>query len=175
MVTISYAITAVNEHEELERLLDQINKVIRDEDEIVVQLDSKVTPEVRVITEKFIDKTNCGYKVIYFDLNKDFATFKNNLKNNCNKDICIMIDADEFLSDELYALPEILELNPEFDLFLVPRINTVFNIGLSHVEKWGWNISKNENYISERELDMDNPIELDHYNLLKKFNLIIEE
>jgi hypothetical protein len=60
-------------------------------------------------------------------------------------------------------------------MFSVPRINTVENIGLSHIDIWKWNITKNENYTTEKELDLDNPKDLDHYNLLKKYNLIIEE
>ena len=45
MVSISFAITACNEHVELERLLDQLNSSIRPEDEIVVQLDTTATEE----------------------------------------------------------------------------------------------------------------------------------
>lgn len=176
MTTISFAISACTEHVELERLLDQINSFIKPEDEVVLQLDLTATEEVKKIAEKYNVNTKYEYHRIHYPLNGDFSSFKNNLKNHCTRDIFIMIDADEYLSEGLLEnIHEILELNPEVDLFSVPRINTVFNIGLSHVEQWGWNISKNENYISERELDMDNPIELDHYNLLKKYNLIIEE
>ena len=60
-------------------------------------------------------------------------------------------------------------------MFLVPRINTVNNLGLSNVQKWGWNINKLENYISEKEFDLNDPQDKDEYELLKKYNLIIEE
>ena len=53
MPSISYAITACNEHVELERLLDQLNEHVRPEDEIVVQLDSNHTPEVKEIADKY--------------------------------------------------------------------------------------------------------------------------
>jgi hypothetical protein len=53
MKTISYAITAYNEHVELERLLDQINKHIRPEDEVVVQMDRLATDEVKLVTDKY--------------------------------------------------------------------------------------------------------------------------
>ena len=53
MKTISYAITACNEHVELERLLDQLNEHIRPEDQITVQLDTTATDEVKKVAEKY--------------------------------------------------------------------------------------------------------------------------
>ena len=38
--SISYAITACNEHVELDRLLSQLTEHIRPEDEIIVQMDT---------------------------------------------------------------------------------------------------------------------------------------
>jgi len=35
-------------------------------------------------------------------------------------------------------LPDILESNPEVDVYLVPRINTVSGITEEHILKWGW-------------------------------------
>jgi glycosyltransferase involved in cell wall biosynthesis len=142
MVTISYAITAVNEHIELERLLDQLNNNIRPEDEIVVQLDNTATPEVKKIAEKYNVGTPYEYHRIIFALNKDFATFKNNLKNHCTRDFIFFIDADEYLGEELINnLPEILELNPTHDIFLIPRVNTVEGITHEHIVKWGWDVN----------------------------------
>jgi hypothetical protein len=56
MITISYAITACNEAVELERLLDQINKYIRPGDEIMLQLDTNATYNVKQVAEKYIPK-----------------------------------------------------------------------------------------------------------------------
>jgi hypothetical protein len=36
-------------------------------------------------------------------------------------------------------------------------------------------VSKLEDYIEEKEFDLDNPKDLDEYNLLKKYDLIIKE
>jgi hypothetical protein len=79
MPTISYAITACNEHVELERLLDQLNEHIRLEDEIVVQLDNTATDEVKKVAEKYNVGTPYEYHRILFGLKGDFASFKNNL------------------------------------------------------------------------------------------------
>ena len=126
MPTISYAITACNEHVELERLLDQLNEHIRPEDEIVLQLDTTATDEVAKVAEKYNVGTKYEYHRVYASLNGDFASFKNNLKNHCSKDYIFQIDADEYLSETLLEyLTAILEDNTHIEMLSVPRINTV--------------------------------------------------
>jgi len=140
MPSISYAITACNEHAELERLLDHLEDWIRKEDEVVIQLDTTATEEVKEVAFKYPNLVT----VTTFSLAGDFAQFKNNLKNYCIKDYIFQIDADENLSQDLILnLPEILELNPEIELFAVPRINTVKGLTQEHIQKWGWNVNEN--------------------------------
>lgn len=137
MPSISYAITACNEHVELDRLLSQLSSSIRDKDEIVVQMDITATEEVKAVVNK--------YKLMnYFHpLNKDFATFKNNLKGLCTKDYIFQIDADEYLSEELLTyLPAILEDNSRVEMFSIPRINTVEGLTEQHVKQWGWRVDE---------------------------------
>jgi hypothetical protein len=137
MPSISYAITACNEHVELDRLLNQLSSSIRDEDEIVVQMDITATDEVKAVVNK--------YKLMnYFHpLNKDFATFKNNLKGLCTKDYIFQIDADEYLSEALLAyLPAILEDNSKVEMFSIPRINTVEGLTQEHIKQWGWRVDE---------------------------------
>jgi glycosyltransferase involved in cell wall biosynthesis len=137
MPSISYAITSCNEHVELDRLLDQLSSSIRDEDEIVVQMDITATEEVKAVVNK--------YKLMnYFHpLNKDFATFKNNLKGLCTKDYIFQIDADEYLSEELLTyLPAILEDNNSVEMFSIPRINTVEGLTQEHIRQWGWRVDE---------------------------------
>ena len=137
MPSISYAITACNEHVELDRLLSQLLSSIRNEDEIVVQMDITATDEVKAVVNK--------YKLMnYFHpLNKDFATFKNNLKGLCTKDYIFQIDADEYLSEELLTyLPAILEDNHSVEMFSVPRINTVEGLTEQHIKQWGWRVNE---------------------------------
>ena len=132
MVSISYAITACNEHVELARLLELLENNIRDEDEIVIQLDmDNMTKEVKQIANKYTAHP----------LNGDFATFKNHLTKFCTKDYIFQIDADEYPHLHLInSLPEILEYNP-IDVILVPRINTVEGLTAQHVSQWGWNVN----------------------------------
>jgi hypothetical protein len=135
-MTISYAITACNEHVELDRLLDQLCSYTRvEKDQIVVQMDLNATDEVVAVVEKY------NLMKYYYPLNNDFAAFKNNLSGLCIGDAIFQIDADEYPHTELIEnLPAMLEVNPDVDVFLVPRINTVEGLTQEHIQKWGWNV-----------------------------------
>jgi glycosyltransferase involved in cell wall biosynthesis len=138
MPSISYAITAHNEHIELDRLLEQLDRNIQDIDEVVIQLDTTATPEVEEVCYKYP-----AFTLIQFPLNNDFASFKNNLKNKCNRDYIFQIDADEYLSDQLIEwLPIILEANNEVEMFSVPRVNTVEGLTEQHIKQWGWYVDE---------------------------------
>jgi len=137
-MTISYAITACNEHVELERLLEQLNYNIRDIDEVVIQLDTTATDEVKEVCYAYP-----AFTLWEYPLSGDFATFKNHLKSKCTRDYIFQIDADEYLVPELITfLPEILEMNPEIEMYAVPRINTVEGITQEHIQKWGWRVNE---------------------------------
>jgi glycosyltransferase involved in cell wall biosynthesis len=138
MPSISYAITACNEHVELDRLLEQLDRTIQDIDEVVIQLDTTATPEVEEVCYKYP-----AFTLIQFPLNKDFASFKNNLKKHCTKDYIFQIDADEYLSEELLTyLPAILEDNSNVEMFSIPRINTVEGLTEQHIRQWGWRVDE---------------------------------
>ena len=140
-MNISYAITVHNELEELMKLLDFLNNNIREEDEIVIQYDEGgVTQEVLEFLN--IKKQIHGYTVIGFPLNKDFASYKNNLKSNCKGDFIFQIDADEIPHEVMIAyLPQVLEDNP-VDIIFVPRVNTVDGLTQQHIDKWRWNVNE---------------------------------
>ena len=68
---------------------------------------------------KIVEKMHKNHTVVSFPLNKDFATFKNNLKENCTKDYIFQIDADEYLSETLLEyLTAILEDNTHIEMLL---------------------------------------------------------
>jgi len=148
MVSISYCITVCNEHKELERLVSLLILKIKFQDEIVIQVDSlNGTKEVLEVVAKEQNMSS-RIKLIKFPLNKDFASFKNNAYKECTKDYIFQIDADEYPSDILIDnIHDILEMNPEFELFLVPRINTVQGLTEAHIQKWGWRLNE-KNWIN---------------------------
>jgi len=132
---ISLAITVCNEHQELETLLDYLSdRAFSPEYEVVIQIDkdNHTDDVIGVIVGR-------GIKHWFYPLNKDFASYKNELANHCEGEYIFQIDADELPSVELLdMLPSILESNPEVDVYLVPRINTVSGITEEHILKWGW-------------------------------------
>jgi glycosyltransferase involved in cell wall biosynthesis len=138
---ISYAIPVCNEHEELKRLLEFLHQNIEENDEIVIQCDQgNTTPEVYEVLGTW---QGGPLKVIEFPLKGDFASFKNNLKENCLGDWIFQIDADELPHEFLITnLKEVLKLNPTTELFLVPRVNTVDGLTQEHINKWHWNINE---------------------------------
>lgn len=118
--SISYAITAWNEHKEIDRLLHQIKSVLKQNDEIIIQLDTEATDEIKEVIKSH------GLTPYFFSLNENFTSFKNNLKQFCTKDYIFQIDADEFLSEELLRdIDILLKTYNEIDCLIIPRINTL--------------------------------------------------
>jgi glycosyltransferase involved in cell wall biosynthesis len=134
---ISIAITVCNEYKELETLLDYLSeRALSPNYEVIVQIDEENhTPEVVHI---ILDR---GIKHHFYPLNKDFASYKNELIKHCSGEYIFQIDADELPNvDLLDILPGILKANPEVDVYLVPRINTVSGITEEHIHKWKWKV-----------------------------------
>ena len=142
-MSISFAITAYNEHEELQVLLNQLEQIAKSDDEIVIQLDSKATPEVLSLVDQFINKDfTFTVKKCVFDLNNHFADFKNNLKSYCTKDWIFQIDADETLSETFSrVIHEVLDANDGIDLIAVPRVNIVKGLEQNDITQWHWQVN----------------------------------
>jgi len=141
---ISFAITAYNEHEELNQLLNQLVQIVKPTDEIVIQLDNKATEEViKLVDEFFIKHSNTiNIKKTHFSLDNHFANFKNNLKSYCSKDWIFQIDADETLSETFSrVIHEVLETNKEIDLIAVPRVNIVKGLTQNDIIQWHWQVN----------------------------------
>lgn len=146
---ISYAVTVCNEFLEIQRLITFLLKNKRSQDEIIIQMDLSLDdlnnqPEdknqVFAYIMKHQEQGNC--RVVFYPLNNDFASFKNHLTQQCTGDWIFQIDADEIPCTPIIdALPDILKLNPELDVALVPRVNTVVGLTNEHIKKWGWNVN----------------------------------
>jgi hypothetical protein len=82
MINITYAITVCNELEEITKLVDFLNNRIDKDDEILIQYDEdSATDAIKNYLKIISQLHNKNIKVIGFPLNKDFASYKNNLKN----------------------------------------------------------------------------------------------
>jgi hypothetical protein len=138
---LSYAITACNEHEEIIRLITQLINYKGENSEIVVLLD---TPKSSTEMIEYLElQANANYiTLIESEFDNDFAQWKNFLNSHCKGEWIFQLDADEYLSNDLiYNLEELLEVNTDKDLIVVPRINTVEGLTEAHIQKWGWNVN----------------------------------
>ena len=143
MINITYAITVCNELEEITKLVDFLKDKIDKDDEILIQYDAdSATDAIKNYLKIVSQLHNSNIKVIGFPLNKDFASYKNNLKNHANGMFIFQIDADETPSEYLMEnIKDILEYNKDVDLFFVPRVNTVDGLTADHIKKWNWQVN----------------------------------
>jgi hypothetical protein len=144
MINITYAITVCNELTEITNLINFLHPRISQDDEILIQYDSdSATTQVRDYLTILSQLHNTNIKVIEFPLNGDFASFKNNLKNNSRGIFIFQIDADELPSEHLIEnIKDILDYNKDVDLFFVPRVNTVEGLTKQHIKKWAWKVNE---------------------------------
>jgi hypothetical protein len=137
---ISYAITVYNELKEIKRLIPFLILNKREQDEIVILFDDKGTKEVWNYLIQIEEQITLIYKDRFRD---DFSQWKNLLTKLCSGDYIFQIDADEIPSEDFVkGLPFILKQNPEIDMYLVPRVNTVEGLTQEHIQKWGWKVNE---------------------------------
>jgi hypothetical protein len=140
---ISYAITVCNELVEIQILVNFLREKKRQQDEIVILYDQKNGNEeiASWLTEQN-KYPNVQFWRGFFD--GHFANWKNKLTEYCTGDFIFQIDADEIPDRYLIEhLPEILESNPDNEVYLVPRVNTVKGLTQEHINKWRWNVNEN--------------------------------
>jgi len=140
---ISFAITVCNELEEIKRLVPFLLENKRIMDEIVILYDNKNgNPEILDFLLPYNIKPNVQtWRGIDFDNN--FADWKNKLNDYCEGDYVVQLDADEMISKYMVQnINVIVGMNPDVDLFYLPRINTVEGLTQEHINKWGWNVNE---------------------------------
>jgi hypothetical protein len=138
---VSFAITVCNELKEIKRLIPFLLEKKRMEDEIVILYDEKNGDEniLDFLLPYNVLPNVQTWRGIGFKEN--FAEWKNKLNEYCNGDYIFQLDADEMISEFLVKnVYEIINLNPEVELFYVPRHNVVEGITENHIKKWNWKI-----------------------------------
>ncbi len=139
---ISYAITVCNEAKEIKSLVDILMVGKRKQDEVVVLFDQKNGDEK---IAEFLT-TYSKYPNFHFhrglEFDGNFSEWKNLLTTYCTGDYIFQIDADEYPNESVFThIPAILESNPDNEVYLVPRVNTVKGLTQEHIAKWGWNVN----------------------------------
>ena len=140
---ISYAITVMNEFVEIQKLIPFLLKHKRSEDNIVVLFDQKNGDKS---VEEYLRAKSINGEISWHggDFDHHFADWKNKLTSLCTGDYIFQIDADEIPHTSLItALPMILESNPDNEVYLIPRVNTVEGLTQEYINKWRWNVNDN--------------------------------
>lgn len=141
---ISYAIPVCNELKEIQRLLGFLIANKRNQDEIIVLYDtSNGTASVETFLDHYVKDNFNWFKLYKSPFNGHFAEWKNLLSSYCTGDYIFQIDADEILSLEgCQLIPQIIESNPQVEVYRVPRINTVKGLTQEHIQKWRWQVNE---------------------------------
>lgn len=142
-MTITYAVTVCNEFVEIQRLVNHLLKHKRTQDNIVILYDAaNGDPEIEAYLRTHSQNNEFHWHRGEFE--GHFANWKNKLSSLCKGDYIFQIDADEIPNDLfLLHLPDLLELNPDNEVYLVPRANTVEGLTEEHIRKWGWHVMGN--------------------------------
>jgi hypothetical protein len=140
---ISFAITVCNEFTEIKKLLPFLLENKRVDDEIVILFDEKNGSDNVLDFLLPYNKLPNIQTWRGVDFNNDFAEWKNKLNSYCSGDYIFQLDADEMIGEFMVQnVHLIIELNPEIDLFYVPRKNLVDGITEEHVNKWNWRVNE---------------------------------
>lgn len=167
---VSFTILTHNEEDSLKKLLDQLISVKSISDEIIIVDDYSSNPKTLEVLDWA--KTQIGCRIFQNRLDGDFASQKNFAAEKCTNEFIFNIDADELMDERLASsYKEILALNADVDLFLIPRVNKVKDMTLSHIQQWRWQIGSIRTEIEDKPLTQDS----DEYKFIKAFNLIIHE
>ena len=135
---ITYSIQVCNESRELYSLLNFLIKVIDEEDNIHIVVDSlHKTDKVDKVIENF------KHKISVFE--RPFDTF---YKNSCyhgevaTGDYTFLIDADEMPQEKLIANLKNIITETEAEIFFIPRINIQPGITQSYIDHYKFNINE---------------------------------
>jgi len=170
MINISYAFLVHNEAMDFKSNVSFIKEYLERGDEIVVVADNP-TSEVITILNYFSDIIGDRFKVYHRNLNGNFGEQKNYLNSVCSGTYIFNIDADEIPSTTLInSLKDLLDQNSRADVISVPRINIVYGITQSHLDKWGWKLSslKVEKLVSANVFELSSP----EFKLLQMNDLV---
>tara|TARA_A100001391_G_scaffold197477_1_gene177662 strand:+ start:2120 stop:2752 length:633 start_codon:yes stop_codon:yes gene_type:complete len=142
MMKISYAVTTHNEHKELAKLIPFILENKDEEDELVI-IDDHSDYKTWYVFDKYIHDLDSGIKFVEHGFAGDFSVHKNFMNSQCSGDWIVNIDADEIPHENLMKnIKGVIEMNPNVELFWVPRVNTVEGITQNHIDSWGWQVNE---------------------------------
>lgn len=145
---LSYLITFSNETDSLKNLLEKIIHY-KNNDQIVLLADSgNIGTETQKVLSDVLHKHpnhNCEYWE--HNLNNNYSEHKNFGISKCSGDYIFQIDGDENPTETLLVnIKDIIESNPDTEVFWVSRINDFKGVADEHAKQWGWKLSMSPTY-----------------------------
>ena len=141
-VSISYLVTCKNTGFPLQFLLERLYKYSEGNECIILDDYSDESVTLQVLNNA---SDNSFFKVHKHKLDNSYSEHKNYGKNLCKNSYIFQIDDDELPSETLLeSLKEIIELNPNVDLFWIPRINDFKGVNHQNSAQWGWRLTPYE-------------------------------
>jgi glycosyltransferase involved in cell wall biosynthesis len=143
---LSYLITCSNETQTLRNLLGQVDNLRDSDDEIVIVLDSdcKDNKKTRWILDNWKDTYWNHYE---HPLNNNYSEHKNWGALKCSGDYIFQIDGDECPTETLLLnVKDLIQANPDIEVFWIPRINDFKGVTPQHAAQWGWRLTQSTTY-----------------------------
>lgn len=143
-MSISFTITVYNEYTEFQKLSQILKDAKSYDDELIVLHTFKHDAEQDTDNFQAIKNIALNLSDTYenFHFQNKFADLKNHLNQLATKDYIFNFDADELCSiDTIIQWKQIVLNHPQYDLYYVPRINTVSNYTIEDIQKYQWNIN----------------------------------
>ena len=126
MNKLSVVISAYNEERNIEDCLKSVKGVA---DEIIV-IDNSSTDKTNQIAKKYTTSVFTRENNLMLNVNKNFGISK------ASKDLVLVLDADERLTDELKnEITELLKTDISFSAYSIPRKNIIFG---KWIKNTGW-------------------------------------
>ena len=140
MLSISYLVTCHNETQTLRNLLERLASLIDADDEIVIIDDFSDNAETKAILTEYGSKPNVH--VHGHSLDRNYGAHKNYGASMCKSEWIFQLDGDELPSEILLInIKDIIEINPDVEVYAVPRINDFKGVTPQHAVVWGWKLS----------------------------------
>jgi tRNA (Thr-GGU) A37 N-methylase len=138
---ISFLVTCKNEGVQLFKLLYIINDYIKNTDDEIVILDD-YSDEPKTIEALTYFSQIRNNSVHFHKLEKNYSEHKNYGNSKCTGSHIFAIDADEYPNQQLLLnIREIIEANPDVELFAIPRVNIIRGITPQAIQMYRWQIT----------------------------------
>jgi len=146
MIKISFAILVKDEIAEIKKLISLLVQYKQKNSEIIVVQDISETTENTKLVKDFLINEALTSNIdgfFHYEFKNNFADIKNFLNSKCSGNYIFNIDADEIVAPHfLMNIYDIIAFNLDVDLFWVPRVNIVNGLTDVHILKWGWVMTK---------------------------------